>query len=322
MIDGRLNDAFHAMNLLYEVGAEMRRVDEDGMRVRTGDFVVTGGVSEAETLRIASGTGVDFMPLEEDVSGISHPIRRQRIGMFRRYRGGNMDEGWTRLMLEDFGFPYTSLRDEQILAGDLHERWDVIILPEDSRSMMMGAGEDAAGPYDRDVSGVPPDYRSGFGTEGVRALEAFVRNGGTLVTFSESGALPIEEFGLPVRNVVEGVWGNEFWAPGSTLRMEVKKDNPFAYGMPEDALGLFRRGCQVYETISGPASEGICRIVTYPERDILQSGWLMGEERIAEMAAVLSVPHGEGVVYLIGFRPQHRHQTHGTYKLVFNALVN
>ena len=322
VLDGRLNDAFHAMNLLYDAGAEMRRVDEDGDAVRTGDFVVTGGVSEIEALRIAAETGVDFMPLEEDVNGISHPIRRQRIGMYRRYRGGNMDEGWTRLMLEDFGFPYTSLRDEQILAGDLHEKWDVIILPEDSSRMMMGAGEEAGGSYARNDSRVPPDYRSGFGTAGVRALEAFVRNGGTLMTFSESGSLPIEEFGLPVRNVVEGVWGNEFWAPGSTLRMEVKNDDPFAYGMPEDALGLFRSGCQVYETISGPVSEGIRRIVTYPERDILQSGWLMGEERIAEKAAVLSVPHGEGVVYLIGFRPQHRHQTHGTYKLVFNALVN
>ncbi|MFC1544076.1 M14 family zinc carboxypeptidase [Gemmatimonadota bacterium] len=322
VLDGRLNDAFHAMNLLYNAGAEMRRVDEDGEMVRTGDFVVTGGISETEALRIAAETGVDFMPLEEDVSGISHPIRRQRIGMFRRYRGGNMDEGWTRLMLEDFGFPYTSLRDEQILAGDLHEQWDVIILPEDSSRMMMGAGDEAAGAYGRDVSGVPPDYRSGFGTAGVRALEAFVRNGGTLMTFSESGSLPIDEFGLPVRNVVEGVWGNEFWAPGSTLRMEVKNDDPFAYGMPEDALGLFRSDCQVYETVSGPASEGIRRIATYPERDILRSGWLMGEERIAEKAAVLSVPHGEGVVYLIGFRPQHRHQTHGTYKLVFNALVN
>ncbi len=322
VLDGRLNDAFHAMNLLYDAGAEMRRVDRDGDTVRTGDFVVTGGVSETEAVRIAAETGVDFMPLEEDVTGISHPIRRQRIGMFRRYRGGNMDEGWTRLMLEDFGFPYTSLRDEQILAGDLHKKWDVIILPEDSRRMMMGAGDEAGGPYSRDDSRVPPDYRSGFGTRGVRALEAFVRNGGTLMTFSESGALPIEEFGLPVRYVVEGVSVNEFWAPGSTLRMKVKNDDPFAFGMPEDALGLFRRGCHVYETVSGPASEGIRRIVTYPERDILQSGWLLGEEWIAEKAAVLSVPHGEGVVYLIGFRPQHRHQTHGTYKLVFNALVN
>ena len=51
-------------------------------------------------------------------------------------------------------------------------------------------------------------------------------------------------------------------------------------------------------------------------------GWLLGEEAIANKAAVVSVKHGEGTVYLIGFRAQHRHQTHGTYKLVFNALVS
>ena len=72
----------------------------------------------------------------------------------------------------------------------------------------------------------------------------------------------------------------------------------------------------------GPASAGVERIVTYVDRDVLQSGWLLGEDAIASKAAVVSVEHGEGTVYLIGFRAQHRHQTHGTYKLVFNALVN
>ena len=323
VLDGHLNDVFHAMNLLYEAGAEMRRVDEDGASVKTGDFVVTGGVSEADAAGIAGETGVDFMALDEDVSAISHPISQQRIGMYRRYWGGNMDEGWTRLMLEDFAFPYTSLRDEEILRGDLHERWDVIILPEDSKTMMMGPGEGGTSGYRRfDPASVPPDYRSGFGRDGVQALEEFVEDGGVLMTFSQAGELPMEEFGLPVRDIVEGTWGDEFWAPGSTLRVNVDTDDPFAYGMPEDALALFRGGGQIYETLTGRASEGIERIVTFPERDILRSGWLLGEEVIAEKAAVLSVPHGEGTVYLIGFRPQHRHQTHGTYKLVFNALVN
>ena len=118
------------------------------------------------------------------------------------------------------------------------------------------------------------------------------------------------------------MWGNEFWSPGSTLKVKVNTANPFAFGMPEDALALFLAQGQVYETVSGPASAGVDRIVTYLDRDILQSGWLLGEEAIANKAAVVSVEHGDGMVLLIGFRPQHRTQTHGTFKLFFNALLN
>jgi hypothetical protein len=325
LLDGRVNDSFHAMNLLFDAGASLLRVDRDGAGVKAGDFVVEDGVSEAEVSRIARESGVDFLALNEDVSVLSHPLERQRIGMYQRYWGGNMDEGWTRLMLEDFAFEYTSLMDEDILEGDLHGTYDVIILPADSKMMMKGisSGTDL-GPYARffDPSSVPPDYRSGFGNEGVEILEAFVREGGTLVTFAEAGDLAIDEFRLPVRNSVAGMWGNEFWAPGSTLRVKVDPSNPFAYGMPEDALALFLAQGQVYETVPGPASAGVERIVTYVDRDVLQSGWLLGEDAIANKAAVVSVEHGDGTVYLIGFRAQHRHQTHGTYKLVFNALVN
>jgi hypothetical protein len=324
ILDGRANDAFHATNLLFEAGASVRRVDRAGTAVKVGDFVVEPGVSEEDVARIAAETGIDFQALTEDVSAISDPLTQKRIGMYQRYWGGNMDEGWTRMLLEDFGFEYTSLMDDAILEGNLHETWDVIILPADNPMMMKGIGEGLdLGPYRRfDPSSVPPDYRSGFGQAGVDALQAFVENGGTLVTFAEAGELAIDEFGLPVRNAVDGMWGDEFWAPGSTLRVNVDTSNPFAYGMPEDALALFLSGGQVYETIPGKASEGVERIVTYADRDILQSGWLLGEDAIANKAAVVSVKHGEGTVYLIGFRAQHRHQTHGTYKLVFNALIN
>jgi hypothetical protein len=190
--------------------------------------------------------------------------------------------------------------------------------------MMTGVRDGGGGGYGRapDASSIPPEYRSGFGQAGIDALHDFVRNGGTLVTFAQAGDLPIDEFGLPVRNAVAGMWGNEFWSPGSTLKVDVNSSNPYAFGMPEDALALFLASGQVYETVSGPASAGVNRIVTYKDRDILQSGWLLGEEAIANKAAMVSVEHGEGTVVLIGFRPQHRTQTHGTFKLFFNALMD
>ena len=61
-------------------------------------------------------------------------------------------------------------------------------------------------------------------------------------------------------------------------------------------------------------------VTKFPERDIMESGWLIGEEKLKRNAAMVVAKKGEGKVVLIGFRPQHRAQTHGTYKLVFNSL--
>ena len=70
------------------------------------------------------------------------------------------------------------------------------------------------------------------------------------------------------------------------------------------------------------ANDSAGRIATYVDRNIMQSGWLLGEEVIAERAAIVSVKMKKGKVVRIGFRPQHREQTHGTFKFVFNALVS
>jgi len=207
------------------------------------------------------------------------------------------------------------LMDEELLSGNLEKNWDVIVLPADGLGQMTGEVEGSSGEY-------PPQYRSGFGDAGVDALRRFVQGGGTLVTFSQAGDLPIKEFDLPVRNAVEGMSGNEFWSPGSTLKVNVDRLNPLGYGMPEDAWIAFMQGGQVYETIAGARSSNVHRVSTYLNRDILQSGWLLGEEKIAEKASMVSVKYGAGSVVLIGFRPQHRTQTHGTFKFFFNALVN
>ena len=319
-IDGTLNDAFKAVNHLFTAGASVRRVTEDGAGAKRGDFVVEAGTSADALAEITAATGVDFAALDGDASAVSHPLARQRIGMCQRFYNGNMDEGWTRWLLEDFDFAYTSLFDPDILAGNLHERRDVIILPNDSKQMMLGPTQGAGDPRGPDPAGTPPEYRSGFGEEGVAALDAFVKSGGTLVTFAQAGELVLDEFDVPVRNAVAGMWGNEFWVPGSTLKVTVDTSSPFGYGMPGDALATYLAGGQVYETQPGARSSDVRRVVTYIDRDILQSGWLLDEEAIANKAAMVSVDHGEGTIVMIGFRAQHRTQTHGTFNCYSTLL--
>lgn len=325
VLDGRLNDSFRAVNQLLASGVGVRRAatpSTDGS-VRAGDFLVAAGA----VADVAKATGVDFVALKSPVAG-AYEIRKPRIAMFQRYNGGNMDEGWTRLMFEHFDVPYTTIRDAEIRKGSLESSFDVIVLPADTVPAMTGErapaapGGGAFGGGPGAATNTPPEYRSGFGDEGVKALEAFVQNGGTLVTFAQAGDLPVQRFGLPVRNVVAGLASKEFWCPGSTLRVRFDNANPLAFGMPDEGLALFMQGSQVYEVTSTDRSQDVQVLATYADRDILQSGWLLGEQVIAKKAAAVSVAHGKGRVVLLGFRPQNRNQTHGTFKMVFNALLN
>lgn len=321
VLDGRLNDSFKAVNLLLDKKVNVHRVDQAAGPLQPGDFIVEAGASTTLVEETARQTGVNFVALNTTGTEGRHLVKRHRIGMYQRYYGGNMDEGWTRLFLERFGFPYASLMDAEIKTGKLKDKYDVIILPADGVNRMTGEQSETTRNFGRRPEDYPAKYRSGFGEEGVTALEDFVKSGGTLVTFAQAGALPIEKFKLPIRNVVENLSSNTFWSPGSTLRVQVDQTNPLGYGMPADALAAFLGGNHVYQVIPSPNNDHIERIVTFVDRDILQSGWLLGEEVIAGKAAMVSVKHGQGKVVLIGFRAQHRVQTHGTFKLIFNTLI-
>jgi hypothetical protein len=327
-LSATLNDTYRAVNLLLEKGARVHRVASRRDGRVPGDFIVTGG-SNAALAEVARQTGVDFTTASGVPQG-AYEIRRTRVAMYQRYGGGNMDEGWTRLMLEQFNVPVKSVMDAELKAGGLETKYDVIVLPNDTVQAMTGdrpadggGGGQAGpgGPGGPPADNTPPEYRSGFGAEGVKALQAFVDKGGTLVTFGQAGDLPIQRFGLPLRNIVAGRPPKEFWSPGSTLRVRFDNTNPIAYGMPSEGWALFMPGSQVYEVTSTDRSQDVEIFATYLERDILQSGWLLGEHVIAKKAAAVTVKHGAGKVILFGFRPQHRDQTHGTFKLVFNALL-
>lgn len=115
------------------------------------------------------------------------------------------------------------------------------------------------------------------------------------------------------------------------MRLEVDPEHPLGYGMPEKSTAFFsrspafalgrpvsRRDRQSGITPEPPSS--VRAVVTYPTEDLLQSGWLLGEQVIAGRAAVVEADVEAGRVVLLGFRTQHRGQSHGTFKLLFNAL--
>jgi hypothetical protein len=90
--------------------------------------------------------------------------------------------------------------------------------------------------------------------------------------------------------------------------------------MPAEGLVLFNSN-QAFEIQPGQNNEMYETVVRYRERDLLQSGWLIGEKHLSGQPAMVRAKVGEGQIILFGFRPQHRCQTHGTFKLFFNALL-
>lgn len=324
VFDGRQNASYWAANRLLDKGAVLRRADKAGNGVQPGDFVLAG--NHAELLRaVAKETGVSFAALRPDAPIAAHELKRMRTAMYQRYRGGNMDEGWTRLLLEQYGFPYATLMDAELKKGSLHEKFDVIVLPEDSSTAITGdrtaSPGGRGGGQGRDDSAIPPEYRSGIGKEGVAALKDFVEKGGTLVALGGSSRFAIETLSLELRDIAAGRDTREFWCPGSTLRMRFDTSHPLAYGMPAEGLGTYFMGNPAFEVTASAKADQYETVARFAPRDLLESGWLIGEQVLARRSAIVIARAGKGRAILYGVRVQHRAQTDGTFKLLFNALL-
>jgi len=314
-LDGRLNDAFTAVSLLLDKKMEIWRVDKVRAELRPGDFILRGAAPGALE-EIAQQTGVDFQPLKAWPVDGGHQVQRLRVGLYQRYYGGNMDEGWTRLLLEKFKLPYTTIMDAEVKSGKLSEKIDVLILPNDSTAMITGEIPETSRRF---AGNTPPEYRSGLGKDGVDKLRDFVQRGGTLVCLGEAVNFAIEKFNLNLRNVLANLDSKEFFCPGSTLRVNFDVTHPLAYGLPEQGYLLFLNNAAL-EITPSDQNERYRVIASYPEREILQSGWLIGESYLSRRGAMVEAQYGQGKIILMAFRPQHRAQTHGTFKLLFNAL--
>jgi hypothetical protein len=237
----------------------------------------------------------------------------EKLGLYKSYVPAT-DEGWTRWVLDQEHYKYASLEDAEIRAGDLHTKYNSIVLPDQPAVAILKG---------HTLGTMPKEYTGGVSDAGVKALRQFVEDGGTLVCFNRASEFAIDQFKLPIRDLSEGWSQKEFFVPGSILRIELDTSNPLATSMPKESIAWVEDS-PVFEVITGPAaiSPASVRIIArYPtNQNPLLSGWLLGADRIKGKAALVEVAMGQGRIILFGFRPQYRGQSLATYPLFFNAI--
>ncbi|MBI2682690.1 MAG: hypothetical protein HYX26_05650 [Acidobacteriales bacterium] len=244
------------------------------------------------------------------------PLREVRVGLYKPYVA-SIDEGWTRFVLDQYRFNLKSVENKAVRDGNLKENFDVLILPDVGSDVIVDGRPRRDGFFEE----FPPEYQGGIGRDGIKAIKEFVDAGGTLITLASSADLVIEEFGLPVRNPLARVKDTEFNVPGSLLRVYLKTDHPVAFGMPAE-IPAFQDEALAFQT-AAPAPDSTRTVLAwYPddEKDILLSGWIKGADKLERKAAAVSFTQGKGRIVMFGFRVQHRAQTEGTFKLLFNAI--
>jgi hypothetical protein len=261
----------------------------------------------------------------DDISDIKKsPLKKHRVGLYQSWQS-NMDEGWTRYVLDDLEIPFTTLHNKDFKGTkkkkvDLNSKYDVIVFASESADIIKLGKPSPGSRYARYYSEGPPEYSGGIDKEGVEALKKFVSEGGILVTLNDACNLVFKEFKSPASNALENVDRSKFLCPTSLLKIKVNRRSPIGYGLPSEAAAMFSRSLAIRTRI--PSGEWDRTVVaSYPEKDVLLSGWLLGEDAIARKAAVVDLKYKQGNIILIGFRCQHRAQSHGTYKFLLNALL-
>ncbi len=302
--------------------------------------------------RVAHDLGLDFERVAEPPETPTHPAPAPRLGVWVPWADTD-SIGWLRYALDQRGVPFTYLRDEDIRAGKLRDRLDVIIygnvdldlqgqihgIPPTTGPMAFSATPDS--PHlGRPVS--TGDITGGPGWTGLAALGRFVDEGGTLMTLGNGSTLVLD--GGLVRHT-RRAQATGIRTPGVELRSRfLKPEHPLAYGYQE-ATSVFRADFPVYDPprrwlrmayctscLDGPVDN---RWVVMqwgsdagrpdgdtPAETLVVSGGALNGEKLVGRPAILAVPKGKGTVVVYNFNPIHRDLNRSDFRLLWNGILN
>jgi hypothetical protein len=289
-----------------------------------GAWWIPGGeASRGDLEALARATAVDVHAVASAPTAAALRLRPLRIGLVDEY-GGSMPSGWTRLILEDFDFEFEQVFAPRLNRGDLAADYDVLLFAD----MNVGGGWGSDGGAGE---GWPEDIRREYGhmlgrIDGqttVPAIADFVRGGGVVVAWGASASLATA-LDLPFRDALvdeqgERLGSEDFFVPGSLLRVELDGDSPVTAGMGGSVDVLFSRN-PVLELASG--ASGVSVVGRFAADDVLSSGWAWGREHVEGKPAFFEADLGQGKVFVFTPEITFRSQSHAAFPLLFNAMYH
>ena len=321
-----INAAFTAVNRVLASGGEVFWVegtfDAAGVSLQPGAFYIpVASTTRSQLVEWAARLGLTFHGVTAAPEG-AFELAHARIGLWDRY-GGSMPSGWTRYVLEDFEFNFEVVCPPEIDAGDLNDRFDVIILPDGA---MGGGGRGRFGAPDEELlASLPDSLRGRVGSlttdESVPALREFIENGGAVVTIGSSTALG-PELGLPLSNFMVDDEGHplrrdDYFTPGSIHDIRVEHVSPVTHGLG-DRVRVLHSHSPVYRI--GEDAANVRRLAWYDTAEPLVSGWAWGQQLLKGGTSMIEADIGAGKLFLFGPKITFRSQPHGTFPLLFNGI--
>jgi hypothetical protein len=332
-VTGRgVNDAVAAANRLLAAGEEvfwlMSPTDAAKAGHPAGTLYVTARRTTVPLLqKISAELGVTFEATAARPGTDALRLQAPRIGLWDQY-GGSMPSGWTRWILEQFGFAHERTFPAALDAGDLRARYDALVFVQGA----IPASDDApAGGFGRvelpQADEVPEEYRGHLGrvtvARTIPEIRRFVESGGTVIAIGSSAANLARHLGLPVENhLVENgtpLPRSKYFVPGSVLTARVDASIPAAHGM-RDRADFFFDNSPVFRLAADAEPRGARAIAWFDGPRPLHSGWAWGQQYLDKGVVAVEARMGSGRVLLFGPEILQRAQPHGTFKLLFNGL--
>ncbi len=333
ILDSRINNSFIAVNDLLKAGAEVYRIKNtsgNNSQTTQGSFFVKAtGKSIPVLKRVAAELGITPARDSKNPADLTQ-IKEIKIGLWDTY-GGSMPSGWLRFIMEQHHFSYKNIYAREINAGNLRDKYDVIIFPGGAIPAVAASGARVARDTAFKEENIPAEFRHTIGRisadTSVPQLKRFMEAGGNVVTIGSSTNLAYH-LKLPVKNALvemrdgkeRPLAGEKYFIPGSIMRVNIDTAQQAAYGMSSEADVYFDASPVFKIAPDAISNRTVLPLAWFSSDKTLRSGWAFGQEYLQDGVAAFSANVGKGKLYAFGPEITFRSQTYGTFKLLFNQL--